>query len=57
MCIGMANQFLSYVGDQLILNYTNGDVCHKIYHRSTEIYFSCHPDMHPVGLSLHSDTH
>uniref|UniRef100_A0A667ZHY3 Insulin-like growth factor 2 receptor n=1 Tax=Myripristis murdjan TaxID=586833 RepID=A0A667ZHY3_9TELE len=44
---GMANQLLSYVGDQLILNYTNGDVCHKIYHRSTEIYFSCHPDMHP----------
>uniref|UniRef100_A0A3B4X1H8 Insulin-like growth factor 2 receptor n=1 Tax=Seriola lalandi dorsalis TaxID=1841481 RepID=A0A3B4X1H8_SERLL len=44
---GMANQVLSYVGDQLILNYTNGETCHKIYQRSTEIYFSCHPDKHP----------
>uniref|UniRef100_A0A3Q3IL94 Uncharacterized protein n=1 Tax=Monopterus albus TaxID=43700 RepID=A0A3Q3IL94_MONAL len=44
---GMANQILSYVGDQLILNYTNGDTCHRIYNRSTEIYFSCHPDMQP----------
>uniref|UniRef100_A0A8C2ZCN4 Insulin-like growth factor 2 receptor n=1 Tax=Cyclopterus lumpus TaxID=8103 RepID=A0A8C2ZCN4_CYCLU len=45
---GMASQVLSYVGDQLILNYTNGEACHKIYQRSTEIYFSCHPDRHPV---------
>uniref|UniRef100_A0AAQ5ZQF5 Insulin-like growth factor 2 receptor n=1 Tax=Amphiprion ocellaris TaxID=80972 RepID=A0AAQ5ZQF5_AMPOC len=45
---GMANQVLSYVGDQIILNYTNGETCHKIYQRSTEIYFSCHPDKHPV---------
>ncbi|XP_032398409.1 cation-independent mannose-6-phosphate receptor isoform X1 [Etheostoma spectabile] len=44
---GLANQVLSYVGDQLILNYTNGEVCHKIYQRSTEIYFSCHPDRNP----------
>ncbi|KAM3833852.1 cation-independent mannose-6-phosphate receptor [Diretmus argenteus] len=44
---GMANQVLSYVGDQLILNYTGGETCHKIYQRSTEIYFSCHPDKHP----------
>ncbi|CAK6983216.1 cation-independent mannose-6-phosphate receptor, partial [Scomber scombrus] len=44
---GLANQVLSYVGDQLILNYTDGEKCHKIYQRSTEIYFSCHPDMHP----------
>ncbi|XP_077950092.1 cation-independent mannose-6-phosphate receptor isoform X1 [Gasterosteus aculeatus] len=44
---GVASQVLSYVGDQLILNYTNGEVCHKIYNRSTEIYFSCHPDRHP----------
>ncbi|XP_070706018.1 cation-independent mannose-6-phosphate receptor [Pempheris klunzingeri] len=44
---GMANQLLSYVGDQLILNYTNGATCHKIYQRSTEIYFTCHPDKHP----------
>uniref|UniRef100_A0A3Q4BKI1 Uncharacterized protein n=1 Tax=Mola mola TaxID=94237 RepID=A0A3Q4BKI1_MOLML len=44
---GMSNQALSYVGDQLILNYTNGETCHTIYQRSTEIYFSCHPDKHP----------
>ncbi|KAK9531251.1 hypothetical protein VZT92_010686 [Zoarces viviparus] len=44
---GMASQVLSYVGDQLILNYTNGETCHKIYNRSTEVYFSCHPDRHP----------
>ncbi|KAG7509424.1 cation-independent mannose-6-phosphate receptor [Solea senegalensis] len=44
---GMANQILSYVGDQLILNYTSGEVCHKLYQRSTEIYFSCHPDRKP----------
>lgn len=44
---GMATQVLSYVGDQLILNYTNGETCHKIYQRSTEVYFSCHPDRHP----------
>ncbi|KAM9338794.1 cation-independent mannose-6-phosphate receptor [Symphorus nematophorus] len=44
---GLANQKLSYVGDQLILNYTNGETCHKIYQRSTEIYFSCDPAKHP----------
>lgn len=47
----MANQVLSYVGDQLILNYTGGETCHKIYQRSTEIYFSCHPDQNPVSVS------
>ncbi|KAK0149277.1 Cation-independent mannose-6-phosphate receptor [Merluccius polli] len=44
---GMASQTLSYVADQLILNYTNGETCHKIYNRSTEVYFSCHPDQNP----------
>lgn len=47
----MSNQALSYVGDQLILKYTNGETCHTIYQRSTEIYFSCHPDKHPVSLA------
>lgn len=49
--VGLANQVLSYVGDQLILNYTNGESCHKIYNRSTEIYFSCRPDRHPVSFT------
>ncbi|XP_077408147.1 cation-independent mannose-6-phosphate receptor [Vanacampus margaritifer] len=53
---GMANELLSYVGDQLILNYTNGETCHKIYQRSTEIYFSCHPDMHPGAPEFIKET-
>ncbi|XP_068609541.1 cation-independent mannose-6-phosphate receptor [Brachionichthys hirsutus] len=44
---GLANQILNYVGDQLILNYTSGEACHEIHQRSTEIYFSCHPDRNP----------
>ncbi|KAI4800604.1 hypothetical protein KUCAC02_009598, partial [Chaenocephalus aceratus] len=53
---GMANQILSYVGDQIILNYTNGESCHEIYTRSTEIYFSCHPDMHPGAPEFLKET-
>uniref|UniRef100_A0A665V9G9 Insulin-like growth factor 2 receptor n=1 Tax=Echeneis naucrates TaxID=173247 RepID=A0A665V9G9_ECHNA len=53
---GMANQELNYVGDQLILNYTNGETCHKIYQRSTEIYFSCHPDRHPGAPEFIKET-
>uniref|UniRef100_A0A3Q3MKC2 Insulin-like growth factor 2 receptor n=1 Tax=Mastacembelus armatus TaxID=205130 RepID=A0A3Q3MKC2_9TELE len=37
-----------FAGYQLILNYTNGETCHRIYNRSTEIHFTCHPDRHPV---------
>ncbi|MED6233865.1 hypothetical protein ATANTOWER_018009, partial [Ataeniobius toweri] len=44
---GLLNQMLTFVGDQIILNYTNGETCHKIYQRSTVISFSCHPDKHP----------
>uniref|UniRef100_A0A3Q4GTY1 Insulin-like growth factor 2 receptor n=1 Tax=Neolamprologus brichardi TaxID=32507 RepID=A0A3Q4GTY1_NEOBR len=44
---GMANQVLTYVGDQIILNYTSGEICHKVYERSTNIYFSCNPDRNP----------
>ncbi|XP_040919977.1 cation-independent mannose-6-phosphate receptor isoform X2 [Toxotes jaculatrix] len=53
---GMANQFLSYVGDQIILNYTNGETCHKVYNRSTEIYFSCDPDRHPGAPQFIKET-
>lgn len=48
---GMANQVLTYVGDQIILNYTSGEICHKVYERSTNIYFSCNPDRNPVSLT------
>ncbi|XP_069028432.1 cation-independent mannose-6-phosphate receptor [Embiotoca jacksoni] len=44
---GMSSQVLTFMGDQIILNYTHGEKCHEIYQRSTEIYFSCHPDRHP----------
>ncbi|XP_071019066.1 cation-independent mannose-6-phosphate receptor-like [Oncorhynchus clarkii lewisi] len=44
---GIASQTLSYVGEQLLLNYTGGETCHRIYQRSTAIYFSCHPKMNP----------
>ncbi|XP_056150610.1 cation-independent mannose-6-phosphate receptor [Lampris incognitus] len=53
---GMASQTLSFVGDQLILNYTNGETCHKVYKRSTEIYFSCQPDMHPGAPEFIKET-
>ncbi|XP_061785459.1 cation-independent mannose-6-phosphate receptor [Nerophis lumbriciformis] len=53
---GMANQLLSFVGDQLILNYTNGEKCHQIYQRSTEIYFSCHPDRNPGAPEFIKET-
>ncbi|TWW69178.1 cation-independent mannose-6-phosphate receptor isoform X1 [Takifugu flavidus] len=53
---GIANQVLSYVGDQLILNYTGGETCHKIYQRSTEIYFSCHPDKNPGAPEFIKET-
>lgn len=49
--LGMASQTLSYVGEQLVLNYTGGETCHRIYQRSTAIYFSCHPKMNPVSRS------
>jgi len=53
LCVwaGMANQVLSFVGDQIILNYTSGETCHTVYQRSTEISFSCHPDRHPVSVT------
>uniref|UniRef100_H3CWI6 Insulin-like growth factor 2 receptor n=1 Tax=Tetraodon nigroviridis TaxID=99883 RepID=H3CWI6_TETNG len=53
---GIANQVLSYVEDQLILNYTGGETCHKIYQRSTEIYFSCHPDQNPGAPEFIKET-
>ncbi|XP_067097484.1 cation-independent mannose-6-phosphate receptor [Osmerus mordax] len=53
---GMASKILSYVGDQIVLNYTNGETCHKIYQRSTEIYFTCHPDKTPGAPEFIKET-
>ncbi|KAK7907744.1 hypothetical protein WMY93_016356 [Mugilogobius chulae] len=44
---GLENQVLTYVDGQIILNYTNGETCHKIYQRTTEVYFSCDPNKQP----------
>ncbi|KAL0967415.1 hypothetical protein UPYG_G00251950 [Umbra pygmaea] len=44
---GMASKSLAYVGDKLVLNYTGGEKCHKIYQRSTQINFFCDPQMKP----------
>ncbi|KAJ0026800.1 hypothetical protein NQD34_017800 [Periophthalmus magnuspinnatus] len=44
---GLESHNLIYVDGQIILNYTNGETCHKIYQRTTEVYFSCDPSKHP----------
>ncbi|XP_053567150.1 cation-independent mannose-6-phosphate receptor [Bombina bombina] len=38
---GLANQNLTYENGLIMINYTDGDTCHKIYKRSTLIIFSC----------------
>ncbi|KAM8847361.1 cation-independent mannose-6-phosphate receptor [Synchiropus picturatus] len=53
---GTVNEVLSYVEDQLILNYTGGDTCHKIYQRTTVIYFSCSPGMSPGAPEFVKET-
>uniref|UniRef100_A0A3B4B5Q6 MRH domain-containing protein n=1 Tax=Periophthalmus magnuspinnatus TaxID=409849 RepID=A0A3B4B5Q6_9GOBI len=45
--IALESHNLIYVDGQIILNYTNGETCHKIYQRTTEVYFSCDPSKHP----------
>lgn len=32
-----------------MINYTNGETCHKIYERSTAILFSCDHSKNPVS--------
>lgn len=44
---GLANQVLTYIDDHIILNYTDGETCHVIYNRTTEVYFSCDPKKNP----------
>ncbi|CAH2252953.1 cation-independent mannose-6-phosphate receptor [Pelobates cultripes] len=38
---GLITQKLRFENGLLMINYTGGDVCHKIYNRSTAIIFSC----------------
>lgn len=39
--LGVASQHLRYEGDQMILRYTDGALCHKKYSRQTTLYFMC----------------
>uniref|UniRef100_W5NFE2 Insulin-like growth factor 2 receptor n=1 Tax=Lepisosteus oculatus TaxID=7918 RepID=W5NFE2_LEPOC len=38
---GLATQNLTYEDGLIMINYTNGEKCHKIYERSTAIVFIC----------------
>lgn len=39
---GLLTQKLTYENGLLKMNYTGGDTCHKVYQRSTAIFFYCH---------------
>uniref|UniRef100_A0A8C1XXP6 Insulin-like growth factor 2 receptor n=1 Tax=Cyprinus carpio TaxID=7962 RepID=A0A8C1XXP6_CYPCA len=45
---GLANQNLTFDDGIIMINYTNGEKCHKIYERSTAILFSCDHSKNPV---------
>ncbi|MEE6475517.1 hypothetical protein FKM82_010780, partial [Ascaphus truei] len=48
---GLVNQNLTYENGLIMINYTGGDLCHKIYNRSTVILFYCdRTDQEPVFL-------
>uniref|UniRef100_A0A672Q5X8 Cation-independent mannose-6-phosphate receptor-like n=1 Tax=Sinocyclocheilus grahami TaxID=75366 RepID=A0A672Q5X8_SINGR len=44
---GLANQNLTFDDGIIMINYTNGENCHKIYERSTAILFSCDHSKNP----------
>ncbi|XP_028809164.1 cation-independent mannose-6-phosphate receptor isoform X2 [Denticeps clupeoides] len=44
---GLASQTLTYENGLLMINYTNGETCHKYYKRSTVILFSCSQSQNP----------
>nr|XP_019605252.1 PREDICTED: cation-independent mannose-6-phosphate receptor [Rhinolophus sinicus] len=53
---GLLNQKLTYENGLLKLNYTGGDMCHKVYQRSTTIFFYCdRSTQKPVFLKETSD--
>uniref|UniRef100_A0A8C5Q086 Insulin like growth factor 2 receptor n=1 Tax=Leptobrachium leishanense TaxID=445787 RepID=A0A8C5Q086_9ANUR len=45
---GLLTEKLSFENGFITINYTGGDVCHKIYNRSTSILFSCDSENRPV---------
>ncbi|XP_053150803.1 cation-independent mannose-6-phosphate receptor [Hemicordylus capensis] len=54
---GLHTTKLTYENGLIKINYTSGDICHKIYNRSTAIFFYCDPneDMKPVFLNETED--
>ncbi|XP_008584980.1 PREDICTED: cation-independent mannose-6-phosphate receptor [Galeopterus variegatus] len=53
---GLLTQKLTYENGLLKMNYTGGDTCHKVYQRSTTIYFYCdRSTQKPVFLKETSD--
>ncbi|KAK2501049.1 hypothetical protein MC885_011037 [Smutsia gigantea] len=53
---GLLTQKLTYENGLLKINYTGGDTCHKVYQRSTTIFFYCDRSMQkPVFLKETSD--
>ncbi|KAF5914863.1 hypothetical protein HPG69_010929 [Diceros bicornis minor] len=53
---GLLTQKVTYENGLLKMNYTGGDTCHKVYQRSTTIFFSCdRSTQKPVFLRETSD--
>uniref|UniRef100_A0A8C5VW34 Cation-independent mannose-6-phosphate receptor n=1 Tax=Microcebus murinus TaxID=30608 RepID=A0A8C5VW34_MICMU len=53
---GLLTQKLTYENGLLKINYTGGDTCHKVYQRSTTIFFYCdRSTQKPVFLKETSD--
>ncbi|XP_030627174.1 cation-independent mannose-6-phosphate receptor [Chanos chanos] len=44
---GMVTQNLIYEDGVIMINYTHGETCHKVYERSTAILFSCDQSRNP----------
>lgn len=47
---GLLNQKLTFENGLLKMNYSGGDTCHKVYQRSTTIYFYCDRTTQKVSL-------
>uniref|UniRef100_A0A8C5WXI9 Insulin like growth factor 2 receptor n=1 Tax=Laticauda laticaudata TaxID=8630 RepID=A0A8C5WXI9_LATLA len=54
---GLQTERLIYENGLLKINYTGGDMCHKVYNRSTAIFFYCdpNPNLQPVFLKETED--
>lgn len=49
---GMTTQNLLFDDGVIMINYTQGETCHKVYERSTAILFSCDHSKNPVRFTL-----